>query len=99
TKPPAPWRRCKSVYRTVLKSFTVLAKFYKLQTDDEEPVLERVFEDFRDRGFLLILAEARGEGEPAHVGLFPTTENYAVLVACETDGANYGHSTIDIIAW
>src|SRR5207248_7464399 len=85
TQPPALSQKRAGVYRTVLKSFKVLSAFYKLAGASEDDTLDHVFADFRAKGYLLVLTEPWTEGEPAHVGLFPTNDKYAVLLACGTN--------------
>jgi hypothetical protein len=98
-KSPTAWKRCKGVYRAVLKPLKAVAQLSGTDAADPVTVLGSVFADFRKRGFLLVLAAPWDEDEDAKVALYPTAEKYAVLLACETDGANYGHSTHDIIVW
>ncbi len=100
SKPPVANKKIKGSYRARLKPLKALAAAYGINASNEGAVFRRVFfGDFQALGFLLVLAEPRGPGEPATVALYPTDDKYAVVLACSTDGANYGHSTRDIIAW
>jgi len=97
-KAPSPWRKAKGVVRATLK-LKALAAEYGLALSEQDALLGKLFAEFRRRGYVLALTDGRGEGEPVKVGLYPTAEKYAVLLACETNGENHAHSTIDIITW
>jgi hypothetical protein len=62
-------------------------------------LLDRLRQEVRMAGFQLIEAEANQSARAGKLLLFPGSDKYAVLAARGTDGANYGHSTRDVIAW
>jgi ankyrin repeat protein len=62
-------------------------------------LLGRLQQEMRGRGALLTVDALWNIDEPIKLRLYPTTNPYAVLAACGTNGANYGISTARVIAW
>jgi hypothetical protein len=101
------------VYRLALnrKRLRALAAHYRMAVptfraarveDDVQCVadlLQRLQRDVCTRGYLLMVEALWNIDEPIQLRLYPTAEPYAVLVACRTNGDNYGLSTARVIAW
>jgi ankyrin repeat protein len=111
-KPPKPWKNCAGVYACHGVKSTRLANRYRndarlqetLQAAGSAParskmLLDRLQDEVRAAGFHLCEAEGDQDPRSAQFLLFPTANPYAVLAACQTNGANYGLSTHDLIAW
>jgi hypothetical protein len=69
---------------------------YRFDSGDEKAI-NQAMNAAAKAGYLLIGGEMVGAKPPWL--LFPTKDKYAVLKACQTNGANYGLSTDDVIDW
>lgn len=112
-KPPVASAKRAGLYNFTLgrKRLAALANHYKLDRpsydlDELEEdaqrialILEHIQRDVQGHGALLIVDALWNVGEPIKAQLYPTTNPYAVLAACGTNGINYGHSTRKVIAW
>lgn len=112
-KPPVASARRPGVYNFTLgrPRLAALADHYALERpryDDDEleddaqriaALLERLQREVFARGALLMVDALWNVGEPIKAQLYPTTNPFAVLAACGTNGINYGHSTRKVIAW
>src|SRR5262245_6746427 len=86
-KPPVPWEKRKGVYRCYLRH-PAGGQFAALQAE------------IRAAGFQLVLYDSMpGRDNAAKLMVFPTAEQYAVIVARGTNGVNYGLTTRALIAW
>lgn len=72
---------------------------FTLKHCKNEQQLESLQKAAREAGCHLVLAEPWVPGESAKWTLFPTSNPYAVVAACGTEGANHSVNTQDIIAW
>jgi ankyrin repeat protein len=108
-QPPKPWKQCKGAYRCGKVNLERLAKRYppaapKKRKDIASAaspwaLVERLQAEVRAAGFQLLMAELADDPAAATWLVLPAADKYAALVACGTDGANYGHTTDAIIAW
>jgi ankyrin repeat protein len=111
-KPPAPSKKCPGAYVCARPNAARLTQRYEGEAALEEALaatesangraqllLDRLRAEVRTADFHLIEPEANQSARTAKLLLFPTADKYAVVAARETDGANYGLATQDIIAW
>ncbi len=84
---PAPWKRRKGV-----------VYFHNVAIGDRE--LERLQAEVRGNGFTLVYINAvPGENGRLSLILLPTSNKFAALLACGTNGINRGHDTSAVISW
>jgi len=102
--PPRPWSKRKGVFTFSLKRLDALAQRYpgapsgpKRPGAREQRLLDLLQAEVRAAGYYLVVASIGYK--PTYLRLFPTSEKYAVLAASGTNGANYGLSPRDVIAW
>lgn len=106
---PYPWKKKKGVHRfyanvkawdnigeTFGKGSDYIKNAKKEEKDHRKQELADLMQDeIRQRGFLLVTH--RDEEGSAMQLLFPTSDKFAVIAACGTDGINYGHGNGEII--
>lgn len=72
---------------------------FRLAGCKRQKTLDDLQQAARQAGCQLLLAEPWAPGEDAALVLFATDNQFAVVLAVGTEGANYGVQTADIIAW
>lgn len=106
---PYPWKKKKGVYRFyanvkgwdhIGETFGKGTEYLKSAKKDEKDTRKRELADLMQdeihkRGFVLVSHQDH-EGSAMQL-LFPTSDKYAVISACGTDGINYGHGNGEII--
>jgi ankyrin repeat protein len=85
---PAPWRRRKGV-----------VYFHNVSIEKRIESLERLQDDALRDGFLLVCVDAIPEDGRLPLILLPTSNKYAAVLACGTNGINKGHDTEAVIRW
>ncbi len=109
---PRPWKKCRGVYACARPKVESLAERYSAKMQRHQAAVAGMEDEARawclvqclrdevyKKGAQLIGPEAVPSVRTVKLLRFPTTDPYAVLAACGTDGANYGLATQDIIAW
>lgn len=72
---------------------------FTLRDCRQEKELSSLLKKVRAAGCQLVLSEPWVPGEDAKLVLFPTGDQFAVVAATGTEGANYSVQTADVIAW
>ncbi|HTO82450.1 MAG TPA: ankyrin repeat domain-containing protein [Methylomirabilota bacterium] len=104
---PAPWKRRKgAVYFHDVSLAKYLAPHFgeppaigRASVDQASRLLVRLQDELLAEGFLLVYTSAIPEEGRLPLVLLPTTEKYAALIACGTNGDNKGLNTEAVIAW
>jgi ankyrin repeat protein len=104
---PAPWKRRKgAVYFHDVSLAKCLAPHFgeppaigRASVDQGLRLLARLQDELLAEGFVLVCTNAIPEEERLPLVLLPTAEKYVALIACGTNGANYGLDTEAVIAW
>jgi hypothetical protein len=104
---PRPWKEAAGVFRCRQPTVVRLQQHFTEEgatrgirravpkRRQAAALLGRLCDHVRSSGYQLVVAGVRTSA----LLLFPTSNTYSVLRACGTNGANYGHTTEDIIAW
>lgn len=103
----APWRRRKGVmyFHDVSLGKRLAARFAETPVAGEgghgqvARLFARLQDEIASEGFLLVYAGAFPDEGRVPLLLFPTTDKFAALLACGTNGINYGHHTEAVIRW
>lgn len=69
------------------------------RVDDGASVVEAERSRLLNYGAYLFIAEHGFERDKDILGLAQTTDKFRVVQLMDTDGANYGHDNVDLIAW
>jgi ankyrin repeat protein len=102
---PAPWKRRKGV---VYFHNVSVAKYLAPHFGEAEgtadaarmfSLCERLEDEGRAKGFTLVYVDSIPEEGRLPLILLPTSNKYAVLLACGTNGINKGHDTDAVISW
>jgi ankyrin repeat protein len=99
---PLPWKRRKGVIHYSSQLDKALAAHYDHRAPAGQKVplqlLQRLQTEVAAKGYTLVYT-GLAESSLQRLLLFPVNEPLAAIAACDTNAANYGHDTRDVVNW